>query len=177
MAREYQCEKALLSLVNFKAHLYIFLQNPRIACLLQAPGFPETEEDAANILTIVRHHYALHENRRDAASFAITLSRLEQQIWHRSPPGGEELTPADDLEILQQQYSWASKELTKACMDIGRIRSVIRRKGLPMSLSLEYVEYRPSTRLGFVDNDSESFEHVSNRGDFEEHMETFLDLQ
>ena len=105
------------------------------------------------------------------------LSRLEQQIWHRSAPGAEELTPADDVEILQQQYSWENEELTNASLDVGRIRSIIRRKGLRMTPCLGYVGYRPSTRLGFVDNDPGSLEHVSNGGDFEEHMETFLDLQ
>jgi hypothetical protein len=108
---------------------------PHVKVLLKIPGFLETAEDVEIILTVVRLRREEKNKRMLAAEHAVAWSTLLLDILAQKSIN--DLTVergAIDLQLSQDELSIAAEELLEADKDIGLVRFLARKKGLPLPI-------------------------------------------
>ena len=118
-------------------------EDARLAHLLDMTGFPETAEDAANILALARASRDERKCHKVAARLAIQQVMILLQVVRRK--GGDEQRQQGDLPKLHSDLANASRSLSDAHHDIGLVSSIVRRKGFALEYGPEYHGHAPDT--------------------------------
>ena len=141
-------------------------QNPRIARLFRVPNFPQTAEDAADLLTIARLSSDERSHRRSAVEDAVKQGVRELQALMRQNSSTPIITEClEEIATLKNELVTASTELGVAEEEIGVVRSLICQKALPL-----HFEFSPSGDPEYQSSSenivrSEDTSHDSNLGD------------
>ena len=122
-----------------------FFEDARLAYLLDITEFPETAEDAANILALARASMDERKYHKLAAQLAIQQVMLLLRVVRRK--GGDEQQQQGDLPKLYSDLASASRSLTDAHRDVGLVSSVVRRKGFALEYGPEYHGHAPDTHI------------------------------
>jgi hypothetical protein len=132
----------------------------RLTPLLDKTEFPETVEDAANTLELVRTHRdelrCYETGKRLAVKQAMILIKLTRRI------GGDEQEQHNTLTEIRNDLASAARDVFKADSDIGLISSVVRRKGFPLQFGPEYHGHGPPEFNAEVDTDPDDVSAVSS---------------
>jgi hypothetical protein len=102
------------------------------------PNFPQTHEDAANVLSLARASRDQQKCRKLDLRLELHQVVVRQKVMNRR--GGDEPQGQDNgnLQILYRQLSEVNEKLAEAEQDIGLIRFVIRKRGFPLEFGIEY---------------------------------------
>ena len=141
--------------------------------LLNIPGFPQTEQDAENILRFVRSQRDECQLTKDAAEQSVHQCILHLQILQRNPRDTNDLTVLRlaDLDRCREVLAQAEEALGAADLRVGAVRTLLRRKALPLIFTheTEFQGFPPRTRPivndGYASDDSQcSVSLVSESG-------------
>jgi hypothetical protein len=128
---------------------------------LAIPNFPETPEDAADLLNLVRSSREECNHRKLAVELAVHQIAIQLKVLQRKSFSDSSVaTTTNDLQALQQELSELDEELMNADEEVGVIRGLINRKGLPVEFYPEALYDRRNLPLRpdsmFEDNGSAS---------------------
>ena len=103
--------------------------------LLRIPEFPQTEQDAEKILRYVRSYRDECELTKEAAELSVHRCILQLQILQEHTMDTNDLTILGlfALERRREALTQAAEALTEADDRVGTIRTLLRRKALPLS--------------------------------------------
>ena len=107
--------------------------NP-LRCVLDIPDFPKTSEDAEDLMIIARSSREECNSRKDAAAHAVTKHATTFKVLQRESPSFGSSPAAEDLQTLREELSEWEGRLSAAEYDIGTVRSILSKKGLPIPL-------------------------------------------
>jgi hypothetical protein len=131
-----------------------FFQNIRIKRLLQLPDFPDTAEEAADLLGIARSSREERSCRKLATEHAVHQGARELQALNRRHPDLQIIESSlEDLKTLQEELAATSAHLVESDREIGVVRSLITHKGLPLHFESPYRTVDPE--LGQTTPDSD----------------------
>ena len=122
--------------------------------LLNIPGFPQTDQDAENILRFVRSQRDECQLTKDAAEQSVHQCILHLQILQRNPSDPNVITlRLVDLERRREALTQAIDALAAADLRVGAVRTLLRRKALPLVFPID-AEFRgfPPRPYSTVDN-------------------------
>ena len=131
--------------------------------LLNLPGFPQTEQDAENILRFVRSQRDECLLIKDAAEQSVHQCILQLQILQRNAGASNDVTILGlaDLERRREALARAEDTLAAADLRVGAVRTLLRRNALPLVFSddAEFRGFPPRPHLavqdGYRSDDSE----------------------
>jgi hypothetical protein len=131
---------------------------------LKIPDFPETSEDAADLLNLVRSSREERNHRKLAVEYAANQTAIQLKVLKRKTSSNSSVaTATSDLRALQHELSKLDEELLEADQDVGVVRGLISEKGLPVAF---YPNALYNRRDLDVDPDS-MFDYDSSDGDGE----------
>jgi hypothetical protein len=131
--------------------------------LLNLPGFPETEQDAENILRFVRSQRDECLLIKDAAEQSVHQRILQLQILQRNAGDSNNVTILGlaDLERRREALARAEDTLAAADLRVGAVRTLLRGNALPLVFpnDAEFRGFPPRPHLaiqdGYRSDDSE----------------------
>jgi hypothetical protein len=100
--------------------------------LLDIPHFPETEDDARNLLNFVRSQREECEFRKHALEAAVHQCVLQLQVFQQKPSPQLTIQRLADLDIRREALTRATEALLQAEGRIGAVRGLIHAKSLPL---------------------------------------------
>jgi hypothetical protein len=108
-------------------------QNLDLDNILALPRILETKEDAVNLLNVLRSRREQNTHRKIAAEHAVAWCSQQIQILQKNFADDNAIRRGlFKLRVLQGELSSAIEDLSQAHRDIGTVRAMIRRKGLPV---------------------------------------------
>jgi hypothetical protein len=116
-------------------HLLTFCQNSYWDQLSRLEDFPETPEDAQDLLSIARCDREACNHRKLAVEHAVQRTITHLKVLKRKTPSDEYANLlTGDLQELYQELLKLDDELLEADKNVGAVRSTLGRKGLPVEL-------------------------------------------
>jgi hypothetical protein len=102
--------------------------------LLKMPRFPQTEQDAKNLLRFVRSQRDECQRMREAAEQSVHQCILHLQILQRDSGGTNNVTirRLADLECRRKALAKAEQTRDAAALRVGDVRALLRDKDLPL---------------------------------------------
>jgi len=151
---------------------YISTMNFWLDVLLRLPGFPQTDEDAENILRFVRSQRDECRLTKEAAEQALHQCILQIQVLQRTPDTyNATVLRLADLERRQETLAQAEEALAAAELRVGAVRDLLRRKVLPLIFphGAGFRGFPPRARFvvdnGYASDDSDhSVAYLSDTG-------------
>jgi len=122
------------------------------------PDFPDTAEEAADLLGIARSSREERSCLKLATEHAVHQGARELQALNRRHPDPQIVESSlEDLKTLQEELATTSAHLVESDREIGVVRSLITHKGLPLHFEFNTVdpELRQTTP-GSDDHDMQS---------------------
>jgi hypothetical protein len=131
--------------------------------LLNLPEFPQTEQDAENILRFVRSQRDECQLIKDAAEQSVHQCILRLQILQRNAGDTNDTTILGlaDLERRREALALAEDTVAAADLRVGAVRTLLRRNALPLVFpnDAEFRGFPPRPHLavqdGYRSDDSE----------------------
>jgi hypothetical protein len=109
---------------------------------LRIPDFPETEADASNLLAIVRSRREQLYQQRQASEQAVYWSNIRLSVLREKSADGETINQClTELQTDRTSLTTAVEALAQADLDVGMIRNLLRRKGLPVVNTPGYIAH------------------------------------
>jgi hypothetical protein len=124
------------SIKNLVLNLPLF-KNPRFDRIMKISEFPQTTEDAADLLAMARSSRVERKYRKLAAEEAVRQGDIQLQVLSRNA-SDDTMVGIGDLQVLRHELSKATKKLLEADEDVAVARSMIRMKGLPLEFGSEF---------------------------------------
>ena len=130
---------------------------------MEIDHFPETAEDAADILNVVRSNREACNHRKLAAEHAVhqTIVHLKVLMCKASSTEAMELLQKD-LRKLYKKLLVLDKGILEADQKIGAVRTILGQRGLPVALYTTQLYNRqdwgldPPTEFQFDDSSETS---------------------
>jgi hypothetical protein len=97
--------------------------------LLQLPGYPDSEVDAADILQVVHSRREEAEHRKYAAEKAVHRCTIQLSIFERKMDEQGVSQSVGELESCRRELSCATEAVAGAEEDIGVVRVLLRKRG------------------------------------------------